>query len=495
MADNERLILITGATGYVGGRLLRILEERGCRIRCLARKPEYLSRTTNETTEVFQGDVLNQESLVAALKGVETAFYLIHSMGTDKDFESEDRLGARNFAEACRQNNVRRIIYLGGLGDENEELSKHLRSRHEVGKVLRESGSTVIEFRASIIIGSGSLSFDLVRTLVRKLPFMLWPKWVSTEASPIAIEDLLDYLVEAIDIEQEQSEVYEIGGPERISYGGIMLEYARQRGLKRYAIPVPFLSPWLSSLWLGLVTPVYARIGRKLVESLEHPTVVTNDNALKKFSIQPRGIRAAIERARDNEDQEIAETTWADSLSSGGPKQHWGGVKFRNRLVDSRTLEIDLPASAAFAPIQRIGGNTGWYYATWLWKLRGFLDLLVGGIGVRRGRRDPVELQVGDQLDFWRVEAYEPPNYLRLTAEMRLPGRAWLNFEVQEIAPGKSKIVQTAEYDPLGLLGLAYWYSVWPLHQFVFTGMLRNIGKAAEGFANATNPDETFQPT
>lgn len=493
MPEPDKLILIAGATGYVGGRLLRILEEQGARVRCMARQPAYLNKISEESTEVVKGDVLDAQSMLSALDGVHTAFYLIHSMGTNKDFEEQDRAGAENFAAACRQNGVKRVVYLGGLGDESEQLSKHLRSRHEVGRILREKADAlVIEFRASIIIGSGSLSFDLVRALVRKLPVMLWPKWVSMEASPIAIEDLLQYLTEAIDVELRESQIFEIGGPDKISYGGIMKEYAEQRGLKRYAIPVPFLSPWLSSLWLGLVTPVYARIGRKLVVSLKHPTVVTNDLALQAFSVKPRGIREAIARAIAKEDNEVAETTWADSMSSAGPTRSWGGVEFRNRLVDIRTREVDVPIEDAFVPIRRIGGKTGWYYATWLWQIRGLLDLLVGGIGIRRGRRDPENLSVGDQVDFWRVAAVDPPHHLRLVAEMRLPGRAWLNFTVEQISPDRTRIVQTAEFDPLGLWGLAYWYSVWPLHQFVFVGLLRNICQAAERHvAEKESNDET----
>lgn len=480
MIDSDKLILITGATGYVGGRLLKRLEQDGFRIRCMARRPENLRGRIEASTEVVAADGQDPESLRNALNGVHTAYYFIHAMGTNQDFEEEDRRIANNFAAAAKQADVQRIIYLGGLGDEDEELSQHLRSRQEVGRILKSSGAEVIEFRASIVIGSGSLSFDLVRTLTRKLPIMLWPKWVSTKASPIAVEDLLEYLTEVLDHAPGESRIYEIGGPDQVSYGEIMQEYARQRNLRRLAIPVPFLSPHLSSLWLGLVTPVYARIGRKLIESLRNPTVVTNDHALRDFRVRPRGVSEAIERALVNENQEIALTRWSDSLSSGGPIKNWGGTKFRNRLVDSRTRTIHVSAAQAFAPIQRIGGDTGWYWGNWLWRLRGFLDLMVGGVGLRRGRRHPVDLSVGEALDFWRVEIFDPPHRLRLAAEMKLPGRAWLEFEVTEQSPHQSVIRQTAEFDPVGLLGLAYWYSVWPLHQFVFNGMLNNIGDAAE---------------
>jgi uncharacterized protein YbjT (DUF2867 family) len=485
----ETRILITGGTGYVGGRLISLLEQRGHQVRCLARRPEFLRPRVGAQTEIVAGDVLQPQTLLTALEGVETAFYLVHSMGTGKDFEEEDRIAARNFAEAASKNNVRRIVYLGGLGDDQQALSKHLRSRQEVGQILRESSAQVIEFRASIVIGSGSLSFELIRALVQKLPIMICPKWVSTPTQPIAIEDLLSYLLAAIDLPDGPSEIFEIGGPDQMSYGDIMQEYARQRGLKCWMIPVPFLSPRLSSLWLGLVTPVYARVGRKLVDSLKNPTIVTNTNARRAFPIEPRGVRDAIARALVNEDQELASTRWSDALSSAGRTKTWGGVQFGTRLVDSRVLDTPAQPEQAFVPIQRIGGRTGWYYCTWLWRIRGWLDLLVGGVGLRRGRRDPVELKVGDSVDCWRVEVFEPNRRLRLAAEMRLPGRAWLEFEVEPLARG-SLVRQTAEFDPVGLPGLMYWYLVYPLHQILFAGMLRNIVNAGRPIVPPIQPPQ-----
>jgi uncharacterized protein YbjT (DUF2867 family) len=399
-------------------------------------------------------------------------------MGSGGDFEHQDRDAARNFAIAAKAAGVQRIIYLGGLGSEDESLSKHLRSRHEVGNVLRESGAQVIEFRASIIIGSGSLSFELIRALVQKLPVMICPKWVSTAAQPIAIEDVLAYLIAALDHKPGDSRVYEIGGPDQVSYGDLMREYARQRGLKRLMIPVPFLSARLSSLWLGLVTPVYATIGRKLVESLKNPTVVHDRSALEAFPLRPMSLPTAIQRAFAKEDQEFASTRWQDAVSSSMEPRRFGGEQFGNRLVDCRTISVDASPEKAFAPIQRIGGRTGWYYGNILWRIRGFMDLMVGGPGLRRGRRHPSELNVGDTLDCWRVEKVDPPRVLRLNAEMRLPGRAWLEFSVTPTEHG-SEITQTAMFDPVGLFGIVYWYCVWPLHQFVFAGMLRGIANAA----------------
>lgn len=479
---SKQTILVTGGSGYVGGRLIPLLEQSGAAVRCLARRPEFLRSRVSEQSEVVAGDVLQIESLQRALAGIDTAYYLVHSMGTGKDFEDEDRVAARNFAQASRECGVRRIIYLGGLGDEKQQLSKHLRSRQEVGQILRESGAQVIEFRASIVIGSGSLSFELIRSLVQKLPVMICPKWVSTPAQPIAIEDLLSYLMAAAEMPPGPSEIFEIGGPDQVTYGEVMQEYAQQRGLKRWMISVPFLTPRLSSLWLGLVTPVFARVGRKLVDSMRNPTVVTNGRALETFSIRPRGVREAIARALINEDRELAATRWSDALSASGRPKRWGGVSFGTRLVDSREVEANVPVEAAFAAIQRIGGQTGWYYGNWLWRVRGWMDLLVGGVGLRRGRRDPVELRVGDAVDCWRVEALEPNRRLRLAAEMKLPGRAWLEFEVTPTPTG-SRIRQTAEFDPIGLTGLAYWYSIFVLHEFVFRGMLSGIVAAADAFS------------
>jgi len=318
----------------------------------------------------------------------------------------------------------------------------------------------------------------MVRTLVNRLPIMITPKWVRTEAQPIAIEDLIAYLVQSLDVELDGSRVFEIGGADRVSYGGIMREFARQRGLRRVTVPVPVLTPWLSARWLGLVTPLYARVGQKLLTSVKNPTVVEDTSALEVFPIRPRGIAAAIERALRAEDQAIAQTRWSDALSSKGAATSWAGVRFRSRIVDSRTTRVACAPEQAFAPIRRIGGTVGWYYGDWLWQLRGFLDLLVGGVGTRRGRRDPEHVRPGDTLDFWRVEAVEPDRLLRLQAEMKVPGRAWLEFEVTPDDDG-SIIRQTAIFDPVGLLGLAYWYALYPVHRFVFAGMLSGLARAA----------------
>jgi len=355
---------------------------------------------------------------------------------------------AQNFANAAREAGVQRIIYLGGLGRSSGQLSMHLRSRQEVGEILRSAGVPVIEFRASVVIGSGSLSFEMIRALVERLPVMIAPRWVSVDAQPIAIADLLAYLLAALDHPIDASEIFEIGGSDRVSYGGLMREYARQRGLKRLVISVPFLTPRLSSLWLGLVTPLYVRVGRKLIDSIRHSTIVEDPRALTEFGIRPGGFSEAI-----------AAAIHADN---------------KHLTTDLRIFHVSATPEEAFTPVRRIGGARGWYYANWLWQLRGWMDRLAGGVGMGRGRRDPDLLCVGDLVDCWRVEAIEPDHLLRLVAEMKLPGRARLEFEVTGDSTG-SVIRQTASFDPSGLLGRAYWYSVLPFHYFVFRGMLQGI--------------------
>jgi uncharacterized protein YbjT (DUF2867 family) len=402
-------------------------------------------------------------------------------MGSASGFSEADRSAAAAFGEAARRAGVRRIIYLGGLG-RGPSLSPHLASRQEVGRVLAQSGVPTIEFRASIIIGSGSLSFEMIRSLVEKLPVMTTPAWVRTLAQPIGIEDVIAYLVAALAAPVSVSGVFEIGGPDRVSYEGIMREYARQRGLRRIMIKVPLLTTRLSSLWLGLVTPLYARIGRALIDSVRNETLVSDDRALQTFDVRPRSLREALERAGVNEDRDFAATRWSDALCVAGPAPVWGGTRLGNRIVDSRTIRVTAPPAQAFLPVARIGGAAGWYYGNWLWRIRGFLDLLAGGAGLRRGRRDPELLHPGDPLDCWRVEAYESGRLLRLRSEMRLPGRAWLQFEVEPDG-GYSTVRQTAIFDPVGVLGLAYWYILYPVHALLFRGMLRAIAARAKVYS------------
>lgn len=473
---NHHSILLTGATGYVGGRLLKVLEAQGQTLNCIARTPAYLRSRVAPTTRVFAADVLDIESLRPALAGMDTAYYLIHSLGESKGFEEQERAGARNFARVARESGIKRIIYLGGMGNEQEELSPHLRSRHEVGRILRDSGVPTLEFRASIVLGSGSLSFEMIRALTEHLPVMVMPRWVSVLAQPIGIQDLISYLVQALDLPIGASEVVEIGGADQLSYRELMEEYARLRNLKRVMIPVPVLTPRLSSLWLGLVTPLYARVGRKLIESIKHPTIITSSRAHQLFALRPSSAAQAMRAALENEDRKFAETRWSDSLSASGTPRSYGGYQFGNRLIDYREKYVAAPPELTFQVIESIGGGKGWFGYDFLWRLRGLADLLVGGVGMRRGRPLHRQLRPGDALDFWRVEELERPKKLRLFAEMKVPGRAWLEFAVEPTARG-SVIRQTAIFDPSGLSGRLYWYSVYALHALVFKNMIDSIAR------------------
>jgi uncharacterized protein YbjT (DUF2867 family) len=471
-------ILLTGATGYVGGVLLPELERAGHRVRCLARRPGKLAGKTGPLTEVMAGDASDPDDLARACAGIDIAYWLVHSMESGVDFERADRLAAERFAAAAKAAGVKRIIYLGGLGADDDRLSAHLRSRHEVGAILRASGLDVVEFRASIIVGAGSFSFDLVRTLVERLPVMICPAWLATPTQPIAIADVVAYLAAAVDLPPGPPRIFEIGGPDKVSYGAIMREYARQRGLKRLMIPVPVLTPRLSSLWLKLVTPRYSKVGRKLIDGLKNPTVVTSDAATREFSLRPRGLATAVREAAEQEDGAFAGKRWADFADIEDLPRRYGGAHEGTRLVDHRHTVVAVAPERAFAAIERIGGQNGWYAANWLWTLRGWLDQLIGGPGMARGRRDPERLRTGDTLDCWRVEICEPPRRLRLAAEMKLPGRGWLEFEVVP-RDGDVTIHQTAVFDPRGLGGLAYWYAIWPLHELVFRRMLAGIARHA----------------
>ena len=477
-ADQRPAILLTGATGCIGGRLLAVLEARGHRVRCLTRRPAALAERVGPHTGVVRGDCLDPDSLQGAFAGVATAYYLVHSMASGADFEAQDRAAAHNFGTAARAAGVRRIVYMGGLGA-SDGLSRHLRSRHETGEVLRESGVPVVEFRSAVVIGAGSLSFELIRALVERLPVMICPSWVRTPTQPIALADLVAYLAAALYLPHGGSRVFEVGGADVVSYGGIMQEYARQRGLRRRLIPVPLLTPRLSSLWLGLTTPVYARVGRELIDGLRTATVVNDDAARIAFRVRPRGLRQAIAGALEEEDAAFAAGPWTEAALLAGTGLRWGGVRIRTRLIHSCAVDVPVAPAAAFAPIRRIGGDNGWYYGDWLWRVRGLVDRLLGGVGMSRGRRDPERLSEGDVLDCWRVEAYEPDARVRLAAEMKVPGRVWLQFDVTPREGGACTVRQTAVFDARGLWGRFYWHALYPVHVLLFRGPLRSIARRA----------------
>jgi len=470
-------ILVTGATGYIGGRLVPRLIAQGHTVRCLTRSPKKVADRF-AGAEIVAGDAIDSLTQPAAFADVDVAYYLIHSMGAGgAHFQSRDRAIARNFAVAAKAAGVKRIIYLGGLGDAKRALSEHLRSRHEVGDVLREYGPPVTEFRAAIIIGSGSVSFEMIRYLTERLPLMVAPKWVTTRCQPIAVDDVLDYLVGALENERTTGRSYEIGGRDVLSYRGLMLCYARVRGLRRLIIDVPLFTPRLSSYWIHLVTPVPAGIARPLIDGLRSEVIVQDEAALAEFPIRPIGCEEAIRRALDRYRDADRPTTWFDAYAGSASPGEFRGV-VQGMLIDRRERRTAAKARAVFDVVTSLGGEYGWLFADWLWDLRGAMDWALGGVGMRRGRRSPTSLRIGDAVDFWRVEALEPNRLLRLRAEMKLPGNAWLEFAVAP-EPTGSMLKLTAFFEPRGLLGTAYWYIIAPMHNAIFGGLARRIVERA----------------
>jgi uncharacterized protein YbjT (DUF2867 family) len=401
------------------------------------------------------------------------------------DFHQRDLQAARTFGQAARAAGVQRIIYLGGLGDPEADLSQHLRSRQETGEALREAGVPVTEFRAAVIVGSGSASFEMIRNLAERLPLMICPQWVYTRVQPIAIRNVLDYLVATLQVPESAGQIVEIGGTDVLTYGDMMLGYGEARGLKRFLIPVPVLTPRLSSYWVHWVTPIPAEIARPLIEGLRNEVVVRDDTAQRLFpGIELFDYRTAVDRALAKLDAGEVETAWSDALvTSQGDIPPVTFTVQDGMMIERRQLLVDAPPAAVFESFTSVGGERGWPSFNWAWRLRGIMDRLVGGAGFRRGRRDPDDLRVGDALDFWRVEAVEQDSLLRLRAEMKLPGRAWLQFEAKPQANNQTLLVQTAFFAPKGLSGLLYWYSLYPIHGFIFESMIQNLGATARSIA------------
>ncbi|MCS7259244.1 MAG: SDR family oxidoreductase [Anaerolineae bacterium] len=485
----DDLVLVTGATGYVGGRLVPCLLEAGYRVRCLVRDPGRLQgRSWVNQVEVVQGDVLASEGLREALHGVTVAYYLVHSMSRAPDFYRRDLLAADNFAQAARDAGVQRIIYLGGLGDPATNLSPHLRSRQETGRVLCSHGVPVTEFRAAIIVGAGSASFEMIRYLTERLPIMICPRWVYTRVQPISIDEVLQYLVDALRTPESVGRILEIGGADVLTYGDMMLGYARVRGLRRYLIPVPVLTPRLSSYWVHWVTPIPADIARPLIEGLRNEVVVRDDTARRLFPhIEPVDYLTAVRRALASLHAGEVETAWSDALvNSCGDVAPVVLETREGMIIEQRRLSVQATPEAVYHAFASLGGERGWLYADWAWHLRGAVDRLIGGVGLRRGRRHPYEVRPGDALDFWRVEAVEPGRLLRLRAEMKLPGDAWLQYEALPQSDGRTLLVQTAFFAPKGLLGFLYWYGLLPVHQLIFAGLLRSVARLAQEYAQQT---------
>lgn len=486
MSGLPKRVLVAGATGYVGRRLVAELVSCGHQVRCLARTPEKLdAESWRAQVEVVAADVLDRASLGAAFGDVEVAYYLVHSIGSQSDWQIRDRSAAENFRDAAADAHVEQIVYLGGLGDDaGGALSPHLASRHEVGRVLAAGPVPLTELRAAVVIGSGSASFEMLRHLVEVLPVMTTPKWVETRVQPIAVRDVLAYLIGVLGNSAAFGKVFDIGGADVVTYRQMMDMYAQVAGLrKRMIVPVPVLSPRLSSLWVGLVTPIPADLARPLIDSLVNEVVVSDHAIDEVIAQEPIGCREAIELAlRRVADLDVS-TRWTDAeLYGRTPADQmrtdpdWAGATI---LTDRQIVHTSVPAEALFREVCALGGSRGWLAGTWLWAVRGWLDRVVGGVGMRRGRRHPTNLRVGDVVDFWRVEALEPGRLLRLRAEMRVPGDAWLEWSITPETSGVL-FVQRAVFRPRGLFGRVYWYSVAPFHRFIFGPLARGIAQRAE---------------
>ena len=483
MERHKELILVTGATGYIGGRLVPRLLDAGYPVRVLARDARRLrDRPWLGQVEVIEGDVLKPETLVDVMKGVSAAYYLIHSMMDTPDFHERDLNAARNFGNAAYQAGVSRIIYLGGLGDPEADLSKHLNSRQQTGDALRQSGVPVTEFRAAIIVGSGSVSFEMIRYLTERLPVMICPQWVYTRVQPIAIRNVLQYMVAALETPQSTGRIIEIGGKDVMTYGDMMLDYAEVRGLRRFLIPVPVLTPRLSSHWVHWMTPIPANIARPLIDGLQNEVIVRDDLAVEIFpDIELFDYKTSVRRALARLEASQIESSWSDALVSSQGDRPTVELKNTEGMIIERRIQLTSASQEdVYKSFTSLGGERGWLYMNWIWQVRGIIDRLVGGVGFRRGRRSPTDLRAGDALDFWRVEQVNEPRLLRLRAEMKLPGRAWLQFEVQPVAEHGSLLLQTAFFAPKGLAGFLYWYVLYPVHSLVFSGMIAAVVKQAE---------------
>lgn len=482
-------ILVTGVTGYIGGRLVGRLLEQGYPVRVLVRggAARLSGRRWFEDVQIAVGDVLEPETLPDALKDIDAAYYLIHSMSHSKEFSDRDIQAAENFARAAGEAGVQRIVYLGGLGDPESALSEHLQSRQDTGDALRRHSVPVTEFRAGMVVGSGSLSFEMMRHLTERLPVMIAPRWVYTKTQPIAIRDVLNYLIAALDTPDSAGEVIEIGGEDVLSYAEMMLTYGRIRGLRRWMIPVPVLSPRLSSYWAHWMTPVSASVARPLIEGLRNELVVRSERSAKLFpEIRPMDFKTAVQRALRRIEAGDIETVWSDALmSSQGDARPVTLTQEQGLLIERRHKAVDAGPETVFRAFSGIGGERGWPPYNFLWRARGLIDRLIGGVGMRRGRRHPDELQQGEALDFWRVELIEPGRLLRLRAEMKLPGSGWLQFEARPREDGRTDLVQTAYFASKGLFGLLYWYAVYPVHGPVFSGMIEWVAQQAVALKEA----------
>jgi len=478
----EKLILVTGATGYIGGRLVPRLLDAGYRVRCLVRDPGRLQgRPWLPRVEVAAGDALDNGSLREAFKDVSVAYYLIHGLKGGKLNAERDLQAARNFSEAAENQGVQQIIYLGELVDPTANLSPYLRSRHEIGYILRQNKVPLTEFRAGMIIGSGSVLFEMIRYLAEREPVLVCPAWFFSIAQPIAIRDVLSYLISSLVTPESIGKLIEIGGPTRLTYAEMLRDYARERGLKRVLIRTPFNTPRLSAYWVHMVTPIDWRAVLPLIEGLRARLIVHDDTAKDLFpNIQPIDFQTAVHLALGRIWRDNVETSWSDALvtAQGDVKPYFFTVE-EGMMLERRTLLLELPPAVVFRAYTGVGGTRGWLYMDWAWALRGWMDKAIGGVGIRRGRRHPDDIRPGESLDFWRVEAVEKDRLMRLRAEMKVPGQAWLQFESTPQQNGKTLLTETAYFAPKGFWGFVYWYAMWPFHAFLFDGLIRRLAGRA----------------
>lgn len=481
-------ILVTGATGYVGGRLVPRLLDEGYTVRCLVRDPARLiGRSWAQRVQLVPGDATDLLALDKALAGVDTAYYLIHGIKGGRVDADHDLKLARTFADAAARNKTRRIIYLGELVDPASHPSVYLRARYETGNILRQSGVPVTEFRAGMIVGSGSALFEMIRYLTEREPLLICPAWFYSTGQPVAIRDVLSYLVEALGRPESAGKTLEIGGADRLTYADMLRNYAAERGLKRLLVRTPFYAPRLSAYWVHMVTPIHWQTVLPLIEGLRAQLIVHDDEARRLFpEIHPLDFRSAVHYALGRVQSDEVETSWSDALvNSAGDNKPYVFQMQAGMMIEQRTRILDVPAEAVFRSYTGIGGQRGWLFMDWAWAIRGWIDKAVGGVGIRRGRRHPDEIHTGESLDFWRVETVEPGRMMRLRAEMLLPGKAWLQFESLPQADGRTLFIETAYYAPRGFWGFMYWYAMWPAHAFLFDGLIDQLAARARAFAGS----------